>query len=740
MDHSTPTVLVQIQGVKRNLILDSGSCCSILQPGVVDEPLGCTEFAPFGVTGKNLEVQGEQTINFLLGNVMFNHTFVVCKLPTNAAGILGINFLLPRRAKLDLEAETLTLYKGPNFKLASGVQQDSLEDSYGRSKGNEMAILTALSDCEPKDSHVDAKRCKGELKEILAGKVSPRKREMPVEIVLEESEAWLVRSKESVTLQPRCRQVICGILDSRKQSFPMGSLCVEPAQIPIEGVCAARVLTRISTGGPPDQLTEAKVGAGRDYGTGHKMRATPDFRVGGSKSDESREVYTSDAVMLMVANFSEESLTLPKGTVIGIAQEISENLVVPTSSEEETEVGRDHLFLAAKNKEIPAKFKAYVRGRLAHLSPEDREVLEPVLYRYAHVFHDEEKNDFKGTDLVQHRIETGDAMPIRKAPYRIPFALRREVDNQIQDMLKKGVISESNSPWSAPVVLVPKKSADGKPKYRFCVDYRALNAVTKFDSYPLPRFEETTSTLAGSKFFTVLDAFSGFWQISIYEPHRQKIGFSVPGGHFEFNRLPYGISNSPASFQRLMDNVLRNLIGPECWIFIDDLLIFSNTIEEHARRISNVLERFEKANLQLQPTKCVFAQKEVSYLGYTLSSRGILSSPEKVKAVQEYPIPKNVKDVRAFLGLCSFYRRLVPKFADIAKPLTQLTRKDVDFEWNQDCQEAFEKLKSKLSNTPVLAYPDFTLPFILTTDASKIGLGAVLSQVQNGVERPIACE
>jgi hypothetical protein len=214
--------------------------------------------------------------------------------------------------------------------------------------------------------------------------------------------------------------------------------------------------------------------------------------------------------MLMIANFSEEALTLPKGTVVVIAQEISENLVIPVD-DQEMDGDRDHTFLAGQDKEIPAKFKAYVRSKLVHLSPADQKVMESVLYRYAHVFHDEEPNDFKGTGVVQHKIETGDALPIRKAPYRVPFALRQEVDNQIQDMLRKGVIRESNSPWSAPVVLVPKKSAQRQPKYRLCVDYRLLNKVTKFDNYPLPKFEETTSTLAGSRLFTVLDCYAGFW-------------------------------------------------------------------------------------------------------------------------------------------------------------------------------------------------------------------------------------
>ena len=169
----------------------------------------------------------------------------------------------------------------------------------------------------------------------------------------------------------------------------------------------------------------------------------------------------------------------------------------------------------------------------------------------------------------------------------------------MQKISDKGVICPSHSPWSSPVVLVPKKSENGVPKYRFCVDFRALNAVTKYDSYPLPLFEETTSTLSGSKYFSVLDCYSGFWQIrvDIHEPHREKTAFSVPSlGHYQFNRLPYGLSNSPASFQRLMDLVLKNLTGTECWVFIDYVIVYSDTAEEHAKRLSDVFERFSRAN------------------------------------------------------------------------------------------------------------------------------------------------
>ena len=256
-------------------------------------------------------------------------------------------------------------------------------------------------------------------------------------------------------------------------------------------------------------------------------------------------------------------------------------------------------------------FEQYLQVKLGHLSKEERAVMEPVLTKYRHVFHEESSHDFPGTDLVEHRIVTGDTKPIRKTPYRVPFALRKEMEDQVQEMLRKGVIEESSSPWNFPAILVPKKSQDGTPKFRFCVDFRALNAVTQFDSYPLPLLEESVSMLHGSKYFTVLDCYSGFWQIKIAEEDKVKTAFSTTSGHYHFHRLPYGLSNSPASFQRLIDVVLRNLTGTECFVFIDDVILFSDTIQEHARRLEHVLQRFEKANLQLQPEKCLFAQPQV---------------------------------------------------------------------------------------------------------------------------------
>jgi len=233
--------------------------------------------------------------------------------------------------------------------------------------------------------------------------------------------------------------------------------------------------------------------------------------------------------------------------------------------------------------------------------------------------------------------------------------------------------------------------------------------VTKFDTYPLV-FKEASASLHGYRCFTTLYCQSGFWEVHIKEEHRGHTGFTVPSGHYEFNRLPFGLSNSPSNFHRLMDIVLRNLIGNHCWIFIDDFIVYSNTAEEHAQRLEEVLRRLYEANLQLHPGKCVIAQPEVRNLGYVLSRRGVSACPKKVKAIIQYPVPQNVKTFREFLGLASFYRRLEPNVAEITKTLTAITRKDRPCTWGTQQQQAFQNMNDRLCTTPVMAYPSFEFP------------------------------
>jgi len=353
------------------------------------------------------------------------------------------------------------------------------------------------------------------------------------ETITNSREAWLVRAKENVVVAPRCRQIIVGRLESEKGESLLSLVCVEPAQLPVEGILPARALSRVMSGVTEPSGTQAQLSC---------IQTGP----------------TKNSAYVMIANFSNETLTLPKATVLGVAENVSESLVdcINTDTDQPTKPQR--------KKRNEAFYEKLLQNKFDHLSQEERKILEPVLMKYAHVFHDEETNDFKSTDIIESLILVGDARPIRRPQYRTPHALRDEMKAQLENMLRKDVIRHSTSPWSAPAILVPKRSPDGKPKFRFCVDFRALNSVTKFDSYPLPVFEETTAILFGSKYFSVLDCYSGFWQVSIKDEHRERTAFTVPSGHYEFNRLPFGLSNSPASIQRLMDLVLKDLVVPEC--------------------------------------------------------------------------------------------------------------------------------------------------------------------------------
>ena len=318
------------------------------------------------------------------------------------------------------------------------------------------------------------------------------------------------------------------------------------------------------------------------------------------------------------------------------------------------------------------------------------------------------------TNLVELEIYTGDSPPVTQPLRRMPFAARQEVARQLESMQKEGVIQPSKSPWSSPVVLVRKK--DGT--HRFCVDYRGLNSVTKIDTFPLPRIDDLLDQLGGSKFFSTLDLASGFWQIRVHPDSQEKTAFSTPQGLFEFRVMPFGLCNAPSVFQRLMQQVLTGLNPPEGPDFvsgyIDDVLVFSRTLEEHMEHLCLVIERLREANLKLKPAKC---RKEVEYLGHLITPSGLKPNHKLVMAVQEFPLPRDIRELRRFLGLASYYRKFIPQFSKIAEPLHNLTRKEVEFVWSDACQSAFESLKCKLSVAPVLAYPSFEKDFVLETDA-----------------------
>lgn len=340
--------------------------------------------------------------------------------------------------------------------------------------------------------------------------------------------------------------------------------------------------------------------------------------------------------------------------------------------------------------------------------------------------------------IVQHIINSGTSPPIRQRPRRIPLHYQEEVNKVIRDMLDKKIIRPSSSPWASPIVVVKKK--DGS--IRLCVDYRKLNAVTSKDNFPLPRIDVTLDALGGSKLFSTLDLKSGYWQVEVEKESRAKTAFVMPTGLYEFETMPFGLANAPATFQRLMTKVLEDLIPNKCLVYMDDVIVHSKTLEEHRTHLKEVFDKLRRAGLTLNPKKCVFLKKSVTFLGHVVSGKGIQPDPSHTDKIQNWPTPVNVEELRSFLGLASYYRRFIKDFAHIAAPLHALTNKGKPWIWSPENEQAFKELKSRLIQAPILAFPDVSeghAQFILDTDASNRAIGGVLSQRQeDGLEHPIA--
>ena len=356
------------------------------------------------------------------------------------------------------------------------------------------------------------------------------------------------------------------------------------------------------------------------------------------------------------------------------------------------------------------------------LSPLQQQQLNELFREFNDVFSQEE-DDLGSTPLLEHAIETH-GPPLRQPYRRQNPAVQREEMVQVQQMLTSNVICPLNSPWASPVVMVRKK--DGS--LRFCVDFCQLNAATVKDAHPLPRIDDLLDALHGAKWFSTLDLKSEYWQVPITEQDKAKTAFRTSSGQLlEFNQVPFGLCNAPATFSRLMDLVLAGLHWETCLFYLDDIIVLSSIWEEHLARLRQVFERLRHANLKLGADKCTFAAKEVNYLGHRVTEEGLLPDSSLLAAIREIPPPKMATEVRSFLGLAGYYRRYVKNFAAIAAPLHALTRKDVVFHWSEECQTAFDRLKTLLTTSPITAFPDFSQAFRLYTDASTAGLGAILA-------------
>lgn len=376
--------------------------------------------------------------------------------------------------------------------------------------------------------------------------------------------------------------------------------------------------------------------------------------------------------------------------------------------------------------------------RTDHMNREQLDSILDICKNYHDIFY-LSGDTLSFTPTTEHNISTTDENPIYIKPYRLPFQQQSEIKAQVDKMLTDNIIKESNSPYNSPLLIVPKKpDIHGNKKWRVVVDFRKLNEKTIGDAYPLPNITEILDQLGNSKYFSSLDLASGYHQVTMSQKDQQKTAFSTPFGHYEFNRMPFGLKGAPATFQRMMNSVLTGLQGFKCFVYLDDVIIYGKTLDDHNSKLKSIFERLRTHNLKLQPDKCEFLRHELNYLGHVITEEGTVPDPAKIRAVQSFPIPNCPRDIKSFLGLAGYYRRYIYDFAKLAQPLNVLLKKDAPFNWNASCLESFESLKSKLCNAPILIYPDFTREFILTTDASNKAIGGILSQGTIGRDLPIA--
>ena len=396
-------------------------------------------------------------------------------------------------------------------------------------------------------------------------------------------------------------------------------------------------------------------------------------------------VSRSELVPVRLLNHRPETITVHQSQKLAVVETIE----APT----ETPVALVGIKNGTASKERQQTLWSLAERSCNSLTEVQTEQLYELLLSYADVFACSD-SEVGRTSKIRHTIHT-DEPPIRQAVRRIPPVKRQEVQKLLSEMQEKDVIEPSSSPWASPIVLVRKK--DGST--RFCVDYRKLNSVTRKDAYPLPRIDDTLSTLAGAQWFSTLDLVSGYWQVEVDPNDQPKTAFCTTEGLFQFKVMPFGLCNAPATFQRLLDLVLAGLQWSHCLVYLDDVIVLGRSFTEHLQNLQAVFKRLRQAGLKLKPSKCSLLQQEVQYLGHIVNREGVSVDPGKVEKVLTWPVPQSVQEVRQFLGFCSYYRRFIPNFADIARPLHRMTEKNANFKWTSEAGAAFKHLCKQLATT-----------------------------------------
>lgn len=365
-----------------------------------------------------------------------------------------------------------------------------------------------------------------------------------------------------------------------------------------------------------------------------------------------------------------------------------------------------------------------------------KEDLMPLCKGYADIFTLKE-DKMTVNNFYEQKLRLNDKEPIYIKNYRLPYTQRSEIKRQVKTLYDNDLIEPSTSNYNSPLILVPKKSPNDSKSYRMCVDFRAINKKLIADKFPLPRIDDILDNLGRAKYFSVLDLFSGFHQIPLHEDSRDLTSFSTDQGAFRWKVLPFGLNVAPNSFSRMMSIAFSGLEPNRAFLYIDDIIVIGCSKQHHLKNLTNVFDILRKFNLKLNPYKCNFFRPEVTFLGHRCTSSGLLPDNNKTLAIEKYTVPTNKDSVKRFVAFANYYRRFIPNFASLAAPLNKITRKKVNFVWDEECQKSFENIKSELVSPRILQYPDFTKEFLITVDASKVGCGAILSQNFDGNDLPI---
>ena len=367
-------------------------------------------------------------------------------------------------------------------------------------------------------------------------------------------------------------------------------------------------------------------------------------------------------------------------------------------------------------------------SKLDHLLPDQKQEIAEIIKQYKDLFPDVPNK----THIACHDVDVGDAAPIKQHPYRLSPHKVEHLQKEIQHMLDNGIIEPSNSSWSSPCILVPKPNGT----FRFCTDYRKVNAVTKTDSFPIPQIEDCIDKVGRAEYVSKFDLLKGYWQVPLTARAKEISAFVTPNGFYQYTVTPFGMKNSPATFQRMINSIIQEIQG--CEGYIDDVIIYSKNWTEHLERIKEFFEKLLKANLTINLVKSEFGRASVTYLGYEVGQGKVKPLTAKIDTIIEFPVPKTKKELMRFLGMAGYYRKFCRNFSDVVSCLTNLLCKNVKFVWTDDCQESFTRVKLLLQNPPILISPNYEKPFKLIIDASDIGAGAVVVQEDaQGIDHPV---